>query len=283
MPHLEEILGRVQHAKEMVLLLDYDGTLVPFAPRPELAAPNPNLLTILSWLVHREDVRVHIVSGRCRSSLETWLGAFPFAGLHAEHGLWSKRRGKPWSARFALGPAIGSPVLGVLEEAQRGLPRSLIEMKSASVAWHWRDADPIEARPKVNALTSTLRRLLGSEEGGALELLEGDHVLEVRVRGVHKGLIAREILTDESANSAAPLLIAIGDDVTDEDMFAALSSVDSAITIRVGDSKRPSCAAWQLRDPERVSELLARIVDLPGLHGSGPARPSNELRLADFS
>lgn len=269
----------------MVLLLDYDGTLVPFASRPELAAPNPNLLTTLSWLVHREDVRVHIVSGRCRSSLETWLGAFPFAGLHAEHGLWSKRRGKPWSARFALGPATTSRVLDVLEEAQRGLPRSLIEVKSASIAWHWRDTDPIEARPHVVALTDTLRSLLGSGSGGegALELLEGDHVLEVRVRGVHKGLVAREVLIEEMANSTKPLLIAIGDDVTDEDMFAALSSVDSAITIRVGDFERPSHAAWQLRDPTRVSELLARIADLPCLHGSVATRTTRESRLAEFS
>lgn len=87
--------------KRRVLLLDYDGTLVPFTATPSLAVPDVTLLSLLHELSSRDDTHVHVVSGRCRHTLDSWLGHLPI-GLHAEHGYWSKPHADTsWTARFA--------------------------------------------------------------------------------------------------------------------------------------------------------------------------------------
>ena len=56
------------------MLLDYDGTLVPFTATPELARPDAALMRLLRSLASRPDTEVHIVSGRSREALEQWVG-----------------------------------------------------------------------------------------------------------------------------------------------------------------------------------------------------------------
>jgi trehalose 6-phosphate synthase/phosphatase len=63
----------------LFLLLDYDGTLVPFAPTPDLAEPDDKLILLLQELAARPLTEVHMVSGRSRETLERWLGALPTA------------------------------------------------------------------------------------------------------------------------------------------------------------------------------------------------------------
>ena len=84
-----ELVQLLDRTGELLLLLDYDGTLVPFTATPELARPDAGLLTLLRRLAERPDTEVHIVSGRSREALEQWMGSLP-VWLHAEHGLASR-------------------------------------------------------------------------------------------------------------------------------------------------------------------------------------------------
>ena len=86
---LAVLSARLRSAERLVLLLDYDGTLVPFARAPDLATPDPPLRELLTALAAKPGVYVHIVSGRSKETLERWLGSLPI-GLHAEHGYWSR-------------------------------------------------------------------------------------------------------------------------------------------------------------------------------------------------
>ena len=88
----EALAARIGAAAVLVLLLDYDGTLVPFAPIPALAEPDDQLVALLRDLADRPNTEVHVVSGRTQEALERWLGALPI-GLHAEHGLLSRPAG----------------------------------------------------------------------------------------------------------------------------------------------------------------------------------------------
>ena len=67
-----------RETEALLLLLDYDGTLVPFTATPELARPDPRLLELLCarWPRGR-DTEVHVVSGRPAETLEHWLGDLP--------------------------------------------------------------------------------------------------------------------------------------------------------------------------------------------------------------
>ncbi|HSE97348.1 MAG TPA: bifunctional alpha,alpha-trehalose-phosphate synthase (UDP-forming)/trehalose-phosphatase, partial [Blastocatellia bacterium] len=75
----------LRDAERLLLLLDYDGTLVPFAVTPELAPPDDELKELLRKLAERPSTSLHILSGRTRSTLEKWFGDLPVA-LYAEHG-----------------------------------------------------------------------------------------------------------------------------------------------------------------------------------------------------
>jgi trehalose 6-phosphate synthase/phosphatase len=256
---LAALAAALRAAPGLVLLLDYDGTLVPFAPRPEEAAPDAELLALLAGLARRPRTALHLVSGRPRDTLEAWFGHLP-AGLHAEHGLWSRPgAGRPWIARPAGDLGWRPAARQACRAAAASLPGSFVEDKPAGLAWHYRTAEPRAAAAAAAALEARLRALLA---GAAVELLRGDHVLELRPAGVHKGLLVEEVRAQAPPDS---LLLAIGDDRTDEDLFAALPP--GAVAIHVGP--RPSAAPLRLDDVGQVRALLASLLDAPGPAGTG--------------
>ncbi len=248
---LEEWRG----ASALALLLDYDGTLVPFAPRPELAAPDRPLLELLGALAARPDTEVHVVSGRDRHTLERWLGHLPLA-LHGEHGYWSRPRpGEPWQALAGGVPTDWKARLKpLLERHAAALPGAFVEEKSASLGWHYRAAAAADAAAARAGAARLVARLRDELAIGPLELLEGDCVLEVRTRGVNKGRVVSALV---GAWGGAPkTVIAVGDDRTDEDMFAALPP--GSFAVHVGDG--PSAAALRLPSPRHVREALGALV-----------------------
>jgi trehalose 6-phosphate synthase/phosphatase len=84
------------------------------------------------------------------------------------------------------------------------------------------------------------------------EVVEGKKVIEVRLRGVSKALVARRLLTD---NDPEAVMVAFGDDRTDEDLFRALPP--SSITVAVGN--RPAGARFRIDDYRAVRRLLRTL------------------------
>jgi trehalose 6-phosphate synthase/phosphatase len=239
---VESLLRRLRSAEHLVLLLDYDGTLVPFAPTPELAVPDEDLRALLRALAGRPHTMVHVVSGRTRETLESWLGDLPI-GLYAEHGLWSHAPGTPdWTAPDLPAAGWRPGVLAILQDFAARTPGSLVEEKTASLAWHYRATDPEYGASQANELRVHLTQILSNEP---VQLLAGDHVIEVRPHGLEKGRVPREVA--ESAPSGA-LFVALGDDRTDEDLFAALPPTAWPSTWDRGPA-RPRFACRTRRQP----------------------------------
>src|SRR3990172_6657495 len=90
-----ELIRHYRQGRHRLLLLDYDGTLVPFAKRPQLAKPNGELLKILHYLGGDSKNELVLLSGRDKATLEDWFGLLP-VGLGAEHGVCIKERNKRW-------------------------------------------------------------------------------------------------------------------------------------------------------------------------------------------
>jgi trehalose 6-phosphate synthase/phosphatase len=234
----------VRSVAARVLLLDYDGTLVPFADRPELAAPDPQLVALLSSLAADPSNAVHVVSGRSRESIERWLGALAI-GLHAEHGLWSRYAASaPWTSA-SVGRDWMQRVRRTMDDFSARAPGAWTEEKSASLAWHYRLAGPAVGAPLAAELHAALAR--GAE---GYEVLDGTCVVEARPIGVHKGTVVAEIVRRAPVGSA---ILAIGDDVTDEDLFAALP--EGAASYKVGAG--PTRAKHRLADVDAVRALLS--------------------------
>jgi trehalose 6-phosphate synthase/phosphatase len=245
---LEIELAALREAPHKTFLFDYDGTLVPLAPLPDLAAPDQPLLDLLQRLVRTPNVDVHIVSGRSRSSLEGWLGSLPVS-LHIEHGFWSRDASGSWSQVSEVPPDFLKRIYDIMKRHAFRAPGTLVEQKSASMAFHYRGADPHVASSRLRALRAELNNSLGPNA----EMLEGNKVLEVRLRGVHKGTVVGRILEHSPPGTR---LFAAGDDRTDEDMFGALP--EDAISIRIGPGQ--TRARFRLQSPFELRRLLGSII-----------------------
>ena len=247
---VRDAIARARAARRLALLLDYDGTLVPFARTPDLAAPDAALRELLRRLCARPATQVHVVSGRKREALERWFGALPL-GLHAEHGYWSRLPGGAWVAADVGPTDWREPVLGILSDFAERTPGSLVEQKTAGFAWHYRAADPEFGAAQARELVLHLATFLMNVP---VEVLQGDMVVEVRPHGVHKGRAVQAVLAHAAPGT---LLLAIGDDRTDEDTFAALP--EGAIAVHVGPA--PSRAPLRIRDVGAARALLSAIAE----------------------
>jgi trehalose 6-phosphate synthase/phosphatase len=249
---LAALTAHLRSAPRLVLLLDYDGTLVPFARAPDLATPDRGLRELLTALAAKPGVRVHIVSGRSRETLERWLGNLPI-GLHAEHGYWSRDApDAAWSAIRDVSVAWKQDVRKILERATTATPGALVEEKTASLAWHYRMAEPELAAARAEELAYQLEALL---KGSPVELLRGDKVIEIRPTGVSKGRIIERVV--DHGEQPAAVLVAMGDDQTDEDLFLALPP--DGIAIGVGF--RPTAARYRVASPRAARALLHGLLE----------------------
>jgi trehalose 6-phosphate synthase/phosphatase len=252
-PGLPTVLSAAARAPDLRLLLDYDGTLVPLARSPDLAAPDDEILSLLEVLAAAARIRVDIVSGRPRQTLEKWFGDFPLA-LWAEHGYWYRPRGtRDWQASSLMTADWLTRIRPILEQFTAHTPGSHVEAKSASIAWHYRRAERDFGARQAHELRMLLGDALSNQP---CEVLEGKKVIEVRLRGVSKALVAERVLAEGPRGSQ---VIAIGDDRTDDELFRALPP--PSVTIAVGT--RPSDARFRVPDYRAVRQLLRGLIAEP--------------------
>jgi trehalose 6-phosphate synthase/phosphatase len=169
----------------LALILDYDGTLVPFHAHPDDARPDDEILQLLARLSATPATLVHISTGRRRAEIERWLGHLPI-GLHAEHGAWSRSEDGSWTPRLAERPTWLERARSSMAGLVRRVPGSAIEEKETSVVWHYRNADPDAAERAAVALRDELDDALDSSDA---TVVMGARIIEVRTAGIHKGLI----------------------------------------------------------------------------------------------
>lgn len=242
-------IERMKNAPHLALVLDYDGTLVPFAKFPELAAPDAALLGLLRSLADRPGTDLHLASGRDRETLERWFGGLR-ATLHAEHGFWCRRPDETeWRATGPLANGWKEKAREIMEEFAARTPGAFVEEKSAALCWHFRQCEERFSTLQERELRLHLGDLFSNQP---VEVLRGSKVVELRQMGAHKGLIVTEV---HRAALPDTLLVAIGDDTTDEDMFRHLPPGD--ISIHVGT--QPSAAQYRVADHHAVRQLLEKL------------------------
>ncbi len=263
------LTGRIQatltqqyrSSSRRALLLDYDGTLVPFAETPRSAPPDRELIALIKALAGDPANEVSIVSGRPRSDLEEWFGSLPIA-LIAEHGMWLRNRGEDWRLLKVAPMDWKDRVRPILQLYVDRLPGALLEEKEYSLAWHYRKADPEQASLRAQELSDDLS---GYTRNIDVQVLEGNKVIEVRNTGVSKGTAALEWLRGK----APQFILGIGDDWTDEDLFRALPP--EAYSVRVGVAK--TAARFHLSSHATVRRLLRELSESSRpLHVSGTQR-----------
>jgi len=251
-PRADAAALRVRLADERVLLLlDYDGTLVPLAPSPEAAELPSDVAARLARLLVQPSIEGVVVSGRTATFMARQLGALPVA-LAAEHGAQFRRAGaRRWTTLVRTDVQTWYPVaLALMEDFRRRTPGSRVERKKFAVAWHHRQVPGRFGEHQARRLLIELEAALTNLPATATL---GHRVVEARAAEANKGAFYRWLVTSRPAGWSR--IVAIGDDTTDEELFAALP--EDAITVRVG--RVPSRARWRLDEQTEVLPFLEAL------------------------
>ncbi len=227
-------------AGPVALFLDFDGTLVDIAATPDTIDVPLGLGADLARLSSRLEGRLALVSGRGIGDLERHLGPMALA-CAGSHGAARRSRDGLWLGRR---PDVLHP--GVIEEVSAFADASgaRYEPKEHGAALHSRHAPHLEHQCG--------RFLDGLAARHGLAVKRGKFVAELVRRGADKGAAVRAFMTEPPFRGARPVFI--GDDVTDEDGFAAvIEQAGIAITVGPRDSR---LATFGLADPSAVREWL---------------------------
>jgi trehalose 6-phosphate synthase/phosphatase len=242
----EQLWQDYKKANRRIILLDYDGTLVPFFKEPAQAAPSAEILKILESLSLDPKNDVILISGRDKATLLNWFGKLDI-GLVAEHGVWLKEKNQDWQLIKPLKNDWKPQILPILRTYADRLPGSFLEEKEYSLVWHYRKADPELAAVRAKELVDEMVNFTANID---IQILQGNKVVEVRNAGINKGTAGMHFL----AKNQYDFILAIGDDWTDEDLFKVLPK--TAYSIRVGFT--PSYAKYNLRNYREALDFLGK-------------------------
>ncbi len=248
---LRRFLEEYSQANKALLFLDYDGTLVPFADRPEKAPPDAQVKELLKNLAAIPNNRVVLISGRKKENLDQWFGDLG-VDMVAEHGVWIKEYGHHWELIEALKQDWKEAIYPILQMYADRTPGAFVEEKEFSLVWHYRKAEPELGITRARELKDAL---LNITENFNLTILEGNKVIEVKPANVNKGRAAMKWITDMGPWD---FIMAVGDDWTDEALFEALPREAYSIKVGFGLSK----ARFNMDSPQRVRGLLKEMIKI---------------------
>lgn len=235
-------------AKNRLLFIDYDGTLVGFKNDPQEAKPDKELYELLDTLHAQEGTTLVLITGRDKETFSKWFNKKEYA-LITDHGVWVKKRYN-WKTTNVINLNWIDSVIQILESFVDRTPGTFIERKKYSVAWHYRTADEELALRRKIELTNVLISLTANS---GLSVLDGNKVLEIKSSSIDKGKACTQFLINTNYDH----IIAMGDDYTDEFMFKELP--ENATTIKVGLKK--TSAKYFINDPASVREFLQKLAE----------------------
>eukprot|EP00511_Aplanochytrium_stocchinoi_P004281 CAMPEP_0204825472 /NCGR_PEP_ID=MMETSP1346-20131115/3350_1 /ASSEMBLY_ACC=CAM_ASM_000771 /TAXON_ID=215587 /ORGANISM="Aplanochytrium stocchinoi, Strain GSBS06" /LENGTH=965 /DNA_ID=CAMNT_0051953119 /DNA_START=173 /DNA_END=3070 /DNA_ORIENTATION=- len=255
-------------SNKRLILLDFRGTLLTFEPIPQLNKPSPELISTLESLT--KDVRndVFVLGGVSSEILEDSLGHIPNLGFVAEYGYFVRYPGKdqPWqTVRSNINLWWKKDVAYVLEYFSDNTPGSFLEVGESCVTWHFRDTDKDFGLAPARLLQMQLEQMLQYQPAQAVLVFEKKYIV-VHSTGIHKGTAIRHIMKNcENKESPYEIVIALGDDKTDEAMFKQLTSLKTNNVWSCSVNMRISNAQYYIDNVGMVLDLLRNIADTPDL------------------
>lgn len=230
--------------QHLALFLDLDGTLVDIATTPDAVVIPASLKHNLALAAQYEQGALAMISGRSLLRLDELLAPanFPAAG---QHGLERRNAaGVVWRANMdAQAYGVAAQMLRELRNAHPGL---LLEEKGISLALHYRVC------PELEATLSARFTALAQQLAPQVQIKRGKFVLELLPNGFSKGTAIAAFMREPPFIGRTPVFI--GDDLTDEDGFAAVNDLNG-YSVRVGDGPH-TLARFRLADVAAVNAWL---------------------------
>lgn len=239
----------------MLIALDFDGTIAPIVPHPDDAEMLPAARPALHALAARPDTEIALISGRSLQDLKRRV-QMPDVYYAGNHGI--EIHGPDLddvvSAAIDLVPRV-QRCFAALEKSVGAIPGIFLENKELSLSVHYRMVDDPAEQTRIE---DSVRRVF-NEDGNGLRLTTGKRVLEVRPDiDWHKGKALLYIIDEiEQLRGARMLPMFVGDDVTDEDGFAALPADGAGVL--VGSANAQTAARCYVRSPAETVQMLEML------------------------
>jgi alpha,alpha-trehalase len=235
-----------------ILLFDFDGTLAPIAADPARARLPEATRKVLARLSRLPCAAIGVVSGRQLAELQRLVRLKNICYI-GSHGMEYMLPGGSHHLRAT--PAQCRRIQHIatqLSLALRGLPGILVERKIASVAVHYRNAEPQHIRRALAEVQRIRKRNVPR-----LRLLEGKNVVELLpADSSDKGAAVKTLVARLRPRDRKAVVVYLGDDATDESVFGCLGKND--VTVLVG-RPRKTRARFYLRSPAQVCNFLRRV------------------------
>ncbi|MEL4317968.1 bifunctional alpha,alpha-trehalose-phosphate synthase (UDP-forming)/trehalose-phosphatase [Leifsonia sp. YIM 134122] len=246
---LVNALRELASADELLIALDFDGTLAPHVDQPEDARALDSAREAVLRLIRLADTRVAFVSGRALVSLQHVADPPEDVLLTGSHGV-ELKLDQPDVTLDLLASEIDrlDHVTAILERIAGSAEGAWVERKPAGLALHTRLLSPAAGQSLQRSARSRVR---AAEPG--LTVREGKNVIEFALRPGNKG----DAIAKLREHTGATSVFYAGDDVTDEDAFVALGADDLGMKIGRGRT----AAGHRVRGPEEVAEVLALLAD----------------------
>ncbi|MEA5159605.1 trehalose-phosphatase [Cereibacter johrii] len=232
---------------DWALFLDIDGTLVDIAEQPHDVRVAAGLPQDLARLAERLGGALALVTGRRVDWIDANFGPhlFPAAGLHGVE----RRRASGELDRAGLAPSLNALRKDLGRRTAR-MPGVLLEDKVAAVALHYRQAP--EREPDVRAMMEMALKVMG--DGWVLQ--HGKMVVELRPASANKGTALEAFLAEPPFAGRRP--VAVGDDVTDEEMFRVVNA-RGGLSVRICETEAPTLARARLASPQALRDLVVEL------------------------
>jgi trehalose 6-phosphate phosphatase len=239
----------VPHLSRTAILLDIDGTLLDLAPTPREVWVPPDLAANLNRLLERTSGALALVSGRSLNDIDLIFAPelFPAVGGHGAE----MRLSIDGEAVATHAPPMDKELKRRLASIARLSPGILLEDKGYSLALHYRLAPHAE-----KAIYEAVSLIRADLPNAPIEVLPGKCVCEIKHSGFTKASGVRELMTHEPFKDRRPLFI--GDDVTDESVFAIMPDFDG-LAFSVG--RLAQGVAGHFDSPSDVRKFLASLLD----------------------
>ncbi len=234
---------------ESAILLDIDGTLLDLAPTPREVWVPPGLAKTLNRLLVRTSGALALVSGRSLNDIDLIFAPeqFPVVGGHGAE----MRVSADSESVATYAPPMDKELKRRLAAIAKLSPGILLEDKGYSLALHYRLAPHAE-----KAIYEAVSLIRADLPNASIEVLSGKCVCEIKHSGFTKATGVLELMTREPFKGRRPLFI--GDDVTDETVFAIMPDLDG-LAFSVG--RRAKGVAGHFDEPGDVRQWLAHLLD----------------------
>lgn len=245
--------------KNVLFFCDFDGTLAPITLLPSQADLTNQTRSLLKKLQGKNKLELVIVSGRDKPYLQKKITEQGLSfGLAACHGAYSYQpKDKKW-VDLANSDSMSwkQNVLEILKMYTDRTPGSFIEDKGHAVTWHFRNSPEKFAEFVSNKMCKELEESLSSSP---TVIVRGKKIIEVKSLHASKGIFVSRYL--ERRQALPDVVISLGDDTTDEDMFKSLLTTQGIENYSIKVGKGQTAAKYCLPAQMNVDAFLTRLAD----------------------